>query len=184
MEDREIIRLFWSRSEKAIVQTHAKYGRYCHYIAYQILQSDADAEETVNDTYLQVWNTVPPREPNPLKGYLAVISNRLAINRYEAQNAQKRGGNQITLVLEELSECVSGREGDMLDRLALKNALDRFLSQLPARTRSIFVRRYWYVASIAEIAEEFGMKESNVTVLMLRTRSKLKVFLEKEGIAI
>ncbi len=184
MEDKKIVDLYWARDEIAITETVKKYGRYCHYIAYQILRNDADAEEIVSDTAMKTWDTVPPNRPNPLKGYVGTISNRLSLNRYEAQTAQKRGQGQVTLVLDELAECVSGEDGDPAEGMALRDALDRFLSSLPKKTRQIFVRRYWYCASIADIARDFGMKAGSVTVLMMRTREKLKVFLDKEGFSV
>ena len=183
LDDKEIVGLYWERSEKAITETDKKYGRYCHYIAYQILSNNEDAEEIVNDTYLKTWNTVPPNRPDPLKGYVGMISNRLALDRYDKKRAEKRGGGQMPVVLHELSECIpAGDDGaDIGQSVALRDALKRFLRSLPEKTRTIFVRRYWYVAPIAEIAKEFGMKESAVAMLMLRTRLKLKDFLEKEG---
>lgn len=105
MDDKQIVDLYWARSETAIEETEKKYGRYCHYIAYQILYNDEDAKEIVNDTYLKTWNTVPPQRPDPLKPYVGTISRQLSLNRYEAQNTQKRGG-QVPLVLDELSECI------------------------------------------------------------------------------
>ena len=184
LDDKEIVDLYWERSEKAITETDKKYGRYCHYIAYQILADNEDAEEIVNDTYLKTWNTVPPNRPDPLKGYLGKISNRLALDRYNSKKAAKRGGGQLPAVLHELSECIPTNDNreDIGYSVALRDALGRFLKALPERTRTIFVRRYWYVTPITEIAEEFGMKESNVAMLMLRTRLKLKEFLEKEGL--
>ena len=183
MEDKEIVDLYWARSENAIAETDKKYGRYCHYIAYQILSDNEDAEEIVNDTYLKTWNTVPPNRPDPLKGYVGMISNQLALDRYHFKTAAKRGGGQMPAVLHELSECIpDGDDGaDIGQSIALRDALVRFLKSLPEKTRTIFVRRYWYVTPLSEIAEEFGMKESTVAMLMLRTRFKLKEFLEKEG---
>lgn len=182
MEDRQIVDLFWERSEAAIAETEKKYGWYCHYIAYQILYSDEDAREVVNDTYLKAWNTIPPQRPDPLKPYVGMISRQLALDAYEAQHTQKRGG-QVPLVLEELSECIPDHAGgaDLGERIALRDALNKFVRSLPGKTQSIFVRRYWYASSITEIAEEYSMKESSVTVLLLRTRKKLKDFLDKEG---
>lgn len=182
MEDKQILDLYWERSETAIVETERKYGRYCHYIAYQILHNDEDAKEVVNDTYLKTWNTIPPQRPDPLKPYVGMISRQLALDVYEAQHAQKRSG-QVPLVLDELSECISGHEvgADIGESVALSDSLSRFIWALPRRTRNIFVRRYFYMSSIAEIAKDFTMKESNVTMLLLRTRRKLEQFLKKEG---
>ncbi len=182
MEDNRIVDLFWARSEDAIAETEKKYGRYCHYIAYQILYSDEDANEVVNDTYLKLWKTIPPKRPNPLKSYVGMISRQLALDAYEARHTQKRGG-QVSLALDELSECVSDSSNgsDMSENVALSDSLSRFLRSLPQRTRKIFVRRYFYMSPIAEIARDFSMKESNVTMLLLRTRKKLEQFLKKEG---
>ena len=182
MEDKQIVDLYWERSETAIVETERKYGRYCHYIAYQILHNDEDAKEVVNDTYLKTWNTVPPQRPDPLKPYVGMISRQLALDAYKAQHAQKRGG-QVPLVLDELSECISDHESgaDIGESVALSDALSRFIWALPRRTRNIFVRRYFYMSSVAEIAKDFSMRESNATMNLLRTRKKLEQFLKKEG---
>lgn len=181
MDDKRIVDLYWLRDESAIEETDKKYGSYCHYIAYHILADDEDANEIVNDTYLKTWNTVPPHRPDPLKPYVGTISRQLSLNRYEAQHAQKRYG-QVALALDELSECIPDtNDTDIGESVALSDALSRFLWTLPERTRIMFVRRYFYVSPIAEIAADFSMKESAVTMLMLRTRQKLAHFLKKEG---
>ncbi len=182
MEDKQIVELYWARSETAISETEKKYGRYCHYIAYQILYNDEDAKEVVNDTYLKTWNTVPPQRPDPLKPYVGTISRQLALDVYKEQHAQKRGG-QVLLVLDELSECIPDNDSgaDIGESVALSDALNRFMWALPGRTRNIFVRRYFYMSTVAEIAKDFSMKESNVTMHLLRTRKKLEQFLKKEG---
>ena len=182
MEDKQIVELYWARSENAISETEKKYGRYCHYIAYQILYNDEDAKEVVNDTYLKTWNTIPPKRPDPLKPYVGTISRQLALDVYKKQHAQRRGG-QVSLVLDELSECISDNDNgaDIGESVALSDALNRFMWALPQRTRNIFVRRYFYMSSVAEIAKDFSMKESNVTMHLLRTRKKLEQFLKKEG---
>ena len=182
MEDKQIVELYWARSETAISETEKKYGRYCHYIAYQILCNDEDAKEVVNDTYLKTWNTIPPGRPDPLKPYVGTISRQLALDEYKEQHAQKRGG-QVPLVLDELSECIPDNDGgvDIGESVALSDALTRFIWALPQRTRNIFVRRYFYMSTITEIAKDFSMKESNVTMHLLRTRKKLEQFLKKEG---
>ena len=183
MEDNQIVDLYWERSEAAIEETDKKYCRYCHYIAYQILSDDEDAKEIVNDTYLKTWNTVPPNRPDPLKAYVGMISNQLALNRYDEKTAEKRGGGKIPLIYHELDECIAdtSESEDMAENLALRDALNQFIWSLPKRTRNIFVRRYWYASSMAEIAADYGMKENAVAMLMFRTRQKLREFLEKEG---
>jgi len=182
MEDRQIVELYFQRSEIAIAETDKKYGRYCHYIAYRILENDEDAKEIVNDTYLKTWNTIPPNCPDPLKPYVGMISRQLSLDRYEREHAQKRGG-QVTLLLYELAECIPDNDSgeDIGASIDLSDALSRFIRSLPDKTQKVFVRRYWYSSPISEIAEEYGMKESNVTVLLYRTRKKLKEFLSKEG---
>ena len=182
MEDRQIVDLYWARSERAITETDKKYGRYCHYIAYQILSDDLDAEEIVNDTYLKTWNTVPPKYPDPLKTYVGMISNQLALNRYDEKTAAKRGGGKMPLIFHELDECLADEESiDIAEAVVLRDLLNRFIWSLPKKTRNIFVRRYWYASSLTEIAKEYGMKESAVAMLMFRTRQKLREFLQKEG---
>ncbi|MBQ7335592.1 MAG: sigma-70 family RNA polymerase sigma factor [Clostridia bacterium] len=182
MEDQQILDLYFARAESAISETDKKYGRYCHYIAYRILENDEDAKEIVNDTFLKVWNTIPPNRPDPLKPYLGMISRQLSIDRYEMYHAQKRAG-QVTAVLDELARCIPDADSreDMGESVALTEALNRFVHSLSGKAQKVFVRRYWYTNSISEIAKEYGMKESSVTVLLMRTRKKLKAFLEKEG---
>jgi RNA polymerase sigma-70 factor (ECF subfamily) len=181
MDDKQIVELYWQRCESAIEETDKKYGRYCHYIAYHILADNEDAKEIVNDTYLKTWNTVPPNRPDPLKPYVGTISRQLSLNRYEAQHAKRRRG-QVSLVLDELAECIPDTDSgaDIGESVALSDALSRFLWSLPERTRIMFVRRYFYMSPVAEIAADLGLKESAVTMLMLRTRRKLSQFLKKE----
>jgi RNA polymerase sigma-70 factor (ECF subfamily) len=185
MEDCKIVDLYFERSQDAIKETDKKYGRYLHYIAYRILESDEDAKEIVNDTYLKAWNTIPPNRPEALKAYVGMISRQLAINRYEEKRAKKRSG-ESALVLDELAECISAGEGsqDIGESVALKNALNSFVHSLSGNTRNVFLKRYWYASSIAEIAREYKMKESSVKVLLMRTRNKLKEYLIKEGFEI
>lgn len=185
MDDEKILDLYWARSETAISETEKKYGRYCYSIARQILGDEEDVKEVLNDTYLKMWNTIPPQRPSLLKSYAGMISRQLALNFYEKQHTQKRGG-QVSLVLNELEECIPDKNSstDIVDAMALTDVLNRFLWSLPQRTRNIFIRRYWYMSSIAEIAADFSMKESNVTMHLLRTRKKLEKFLIKEGFVV
>ncbi len=180
MDDKQILELFFERSENAISLTQSKFGRYCHYIASRILGNEADAEEVVNDTWLKAWNTIPPHRPSSLKVYLGMLTRQLALDAWDVKTAQKRSGS-FPLVLDELAECIPDGT-DFSHSLELRDALNRFLHTLPLKTRRVFLRRYWYAASVAEIAREFGMTESAVTVLMLRTRQKLNAFLAKEEI--
>ena len=186
MEDRQIVELYWERSEEAIAATADKYGRLCHYIAHNILHNDLEAEECVNDTYLKVWNAIPPEKPDTLSPFLARITRNLALNRYQANKTQKRGGGQVELVLDEWSDCLPEQQNrDILaDDIALADVFNRFLALLSKEHRKIFVRRYWFMSTIQEIAEGFSMSESKVKMVLLRTRKKFKKFLEKEGIEV
>ena len=182
MDDSKIIALYMARSEQAISETSEKYGGYCYSIAYRILQSREDAQECVNDTYLRAWNAIPPNHPKQLQTYLGKITRNLALNRWQMLSAQKRDAGQTVQILDELLECLPAGEDTALDKLLLKDVLDRFLGTLPVQTRKMFVRRYWYMSPVKEIAEEYGLSESKVTVTLFRTRKKLKSVLEKEGI--
>jgi len=183
VNDDKILALYLERSEQAIAETEKVYGRYCHYIAYTILRCDEDAEEIVNDTWLKAWQVIPPQKPNPLKGFLGQITRRLSINRLELLTAQKRGGGQYALTLEELAECIpSNHNGEEIPHMAaLTDTLNRFLRGLSADARRVFIRRYWYASSVSEISKDFSMSESKVKSMLLRTRKKLRNTLEKEG---
>ncbi len=183
MEDRQIVDLYWARSEDAIEKTQEKYGKYCLYIAKNILGSDEDAEECVNDAYVNVWNSIPPNRPEKLSAFIGKITRNLALNRISYKKAKKRAG-QSELVLEELEECLPAMQGDPSDELLLRDALNCFLASLPRLTRMIFMKRYWYMASVRDIANDCGVGESRVKVTLMRTRTKLKEYLEKEGINI
>jgi len=185
MTDNEILTLYWQRSQQAVEETEKAYGRYCHCIASRILRNDEDAGETVNDAYFKAWNRIPPERPSSLKHFLGVITRQLAINRLEKNTAAKRGGEQYMLVFDELAECVSGNEmQDPAELLALRDVLNRFLAEQPARSRRIFVQRYWYMYSIAEIAANQGVGQSKVKMQLRRTWAKLKEYLLKEGFSL
>lgn len=182
MEDKQIVDLYWARDEAAIAETDRKYGRYCHYIAYQIVSCHEDAEEIVNDTWLRTWNAIPPQRPDPLKPFIGAISRNLALDVWREKHAEKRDG-QVPLALEELSDCVSdpNAQSDVGADAALADALNRFLRSLPAETRSLFVRRYFYMSPLSELARDFGMKESGAAMRLLRVRRRLADYLKKEG---
>lgn len=186
MDDQKIVNLYWERSADAISETQKKYGKYCHTIAYNILNSREDAEECVNDTYIRTWKAIPPHKPERLSTFLGKITRNLALDRYAYDTAKKRAGS-VQLALNELGECIpapaTGRNA-ISDEIALKTAINGFLESLPSQTRKIFVRRYWYVSSIKEIARDFGFTESKVKVTLLRTRNDFKAYLEKEGIVL
>lgn len=184
MQDDELIALYFSRSETAIAETKQQYGTYCYSIAYYILPHPEDAEECENDTYWKAWNAIPPTRPRHLKSFLGKITRNIALHVWEHQHAEKRGGTTMVLVLEELSECIPSEEDveQAVENFELRTHLNRFLADLPKETRMIFVRRYWYFYTISEIAAEYGFGESKVKMVLSRTRKKLKVYLEKEGV--
>ncbi len=183
MTDENIVSLYWDRSENALHETEKMYGRYFRYIAGTIVKNEEDAKEIVNDAYLKAWQLIPPERPLRLKAFIGKITRQLAINRLEKNTAQKRGGAEYDLALSELAECIlqDGEGEDIGDLLALQEALNRFLRDLPQDTRRMFIQRYWYMCSIAEIAEEFSASESKVKMQLLRTREKFREFLKREG---
>lgn len=184
MEDSSILELYWKRSESAISETAVKYGAYCFTIAYNILTNREDAEESVSDTYLAAWNTIPPRRPGILSAYLGKITRHISIDRWRHLAADKRGGGELMLALDELSECIAGGDTveQSLDRKRLRLCLNRFLETLPAPERQLFLRRYWYLDSTREAAAHLGFSESKVKSMLLRTREKLRRELKKEGL--
>lgn len=180
MTEEAIIALYWDRNEDAIAQTKAKYGRYCTVVAKNVLGNDADAEEIFSDACFKAWTTIPPEKPSSLKAYLARMTRQLAINRIEKQTAQKRGGGEYALALEELEGCI-GTSDDPVEQIALKDAMNAFLRALPTQTRQIFALRYWHFYSVADIAKHLGISQSKVKMQLLRSREKLRAHLQKEG---
>ena len=183
MEDSKIVQLYWSRDEKAIDATADKYGRYCASIARNILGNREDAEECVNDTYLHAWNAMPPHRPGILSTFLGKITRNLSFNRYRYNTADKRGGGETAVVLEELLDIVSDGENpeQAMEYRELVKAIDAFLAGLPARKRRIFVCRYWYFDSVSGIASQFQMTENNVAVTLNRIRAQLRDYLLEGG---
>ena len=183
MDDSSIVALYWERSENAIRQTDLKYGAYCRSIAYNILVSREDSEESVNDTYLDAWNAMPPHKPSMLSTFLGKITRRIAIDRWRARNAAKRGGGEVVLALEELSDCVSGTQSteQLLQNRELISSYQAFLDTLPVTQRRVFLCRYWYLEPIETIAQRFGFSRSKVKSMLHRIRGKLRTHLEKEG---
>lgn len=185
MEDKQIVELYFRRSEQAIAETDTKYGPYCYSIAYNILTNREDSEESVSDTYMAAWNAMPPRRPAILATFLGKITRHLSIDRWRSRNACKRGGGEMVLALEELDACVSGEESaeQKYLRKELSVFINRFLDALSETERSVFLCRYWYLDSISDIAEQFAFSESKVKSMLSRTRGKLRRELEKEGYA-
>ena len=181
MQDHEIVALYWKRDENAISETRDKYGVYCYTIAFNILYSNEDAEECVNDTYIKAWNTMPPQKPTVLSAFLGKITRNLAINRYKQERAAKRDV-RLTEVFCEADGTMSGKYTDPLDEIALKDAINSFLASLSREHRIIFLRRYWYMSSVSEIARDYRIPEGTVKSILSRTRIKFRTHLEKEGI--
>ena len=184
MEDRQIVDLYWQRSDLAISETNQKYGRYCHCIAYRICGTDEDAEECVNDTWLRAWNLMPDQRPTGLSVFLGRITRNFAINLIKARNRIKRGGGEAVLALDELEECIPGgaEPEHVLEERELEEAIGSFVSQLPRTEKTIFVLRYWYVTPIEEIAEKLQFSKGKIKSILFRTRKKLRVFLQEEGL--
>lgn len=183
MEDNQIVELYWQKNTDAISETANKYGTYCFTVADNILHNCEDSEECVNDTWLHVWNAIPPQKPNVLRMFLAKITRNLSFNRFNAKNAEKRGGGEIILVLDELAECLAN-ETDVeaaYERRELEQCIRYFVRALPEREGNVFVRRYFFTETVAEIAKRYGLTENNVMVILSRTRKKLKAELKKEG---
>ena len=184
MEDSAIVDLYFLRSETAIVETDRKYGKYCFTIANNILANREDSEESVSDTYMAAWKSIPPRRPGVLATYLGKITRRIAIDRWRARGADKRGGGEVILALEELEDCIPDRRSleETVSKRALGNAVNRFLDSLPQQERNVFLLRYWYLHPIGEISNRFGWSRSKVTSMLHRLRGKLQKQLIKEGL--
>lgn len=183
MEDSQIVELYWKKDGEAVRQSEEQYGGYCLTIAENILHNREDSEECVNDTWLHAWNAIPPQRPMRLKYFLARITRNLALDRWHAMTAEKRGGCGIEPVLEELAECAdpAGSVENELIAKELGDAVQRFVRALPEREGNLFLRRYFYTESIREIAARYRLTENHVMVLLSRTRKKLKAYLIKEG---
>lgn len=184
MDDSRIVELYWARSEDAIAQTEQKYGKYCFRIAHNILANREDAEESVNDTYLKTWNSLPPQRPAALAAFLGRLTRNLSISRWRARTAAKRGGGEITLALEELDECIAAKqtaESEFLYHETV-HAVQQFLDALPETQRDVFLRRYFFLDSVASIGKDFGFSQSKVKSMLFHTRKKLRAQLQKEDL--
>ncbi|MBR3150361.1 MAG: sigma-70 family RNA polymerase sigma factor [Erysipelotrichaceae bacterium] len=183
MEDVEIVELYWQRNEEAIRESDRKYGKYCFKIAHNVLFDRSDSEECVSDTWIKAWGSMPPNRPERRGAYLGRITRNLALNMYEKLTADKRGSGETAVALDELSEVI-GRESDVeanVDLTLLKDSINAFLRRLDKETRIIFVRRYYYLATVKEIAAGMHLSDSKVKMTLLRTREKLRVWLQEEG---
>lgn len=182
MDDKGLIELFFARAEEAIAELDRAYGRLCRSLSGQILPDRRDVEECVNDSYLNVWNAVPPARPNPLKTFLCTVVRRVSITRYHHNTAAKRD-SQYTVSLEELDGCLSGPDTPeaAVERKELTAALEGFLDGLTQENRVIFLRRYWFADSYSQIARQVGLSENAVSVRLVRIRKDLRTHLQKEG---
>ncbi len=186
MEDEEIVELFLKREESALAETADKYGRRLASLAKHITQDEFTADECVNDTYLEAWNSIPPNEPrNYLYPFLARITRHISLNRCEKTHALKRSGQYVDLG-DELDECFAAPDSteSVVDDMVLKESLNRFLAGLDEERRNIFLRRYWFFDEISEIAERTGYSESKIKSMLMRLRGKLREHLENEGIGV
>lgn len=183
MDDSQIIDLFFVRSELAISELDAKYGKVCHKLAHNILNSRQDAEECVNDAYLGTWNAIPPQRPAPLLSFVCVLVRRYSIMRYRANTAMKRNSS-YDACMEEIENCIAapGRVEDHYEAKVLARTIERFLDTLNRENRVIFMRRYWYSDSYAAIAALTGLTGKNVSVRLARVRKQLRDYLMKQGV--
>ena len=185
-EDCAIVELYWNRDQTAILRSQEKYGPQCHTLAHNILHSREDAEECVNDTYLRAWEAIPPTRPGVFRVWLGQITRNLSLDRWKSRRAEKRGGG-AELLLGELEDCLpasgGGPEREMEDQ-ELAELLNVFLRGLSREGRAMFLRRYWYGESVAEVALALGCGEGKVKSSLFRSRKALRAFLEKEGITV
>ena len=182
MDDAKIIDLFWARNEEAIQETDEAYGRKLHVLANKILNNREDAQECVSDTYMKTWEIIPPQRPKYYYAFLASICRHLSFHKVDWKLAAKRNAEVVTLT-QELEMCIPDTSRDReLEGKELGRIMNAFLESLPKDTRLIFLRRYWHVDTIAEIAARYGMTESKVKMQLSRTRAKLQTYLESEGI--
>lgn len=183
MNDKEIVRLFFERDERAIAEAHAKYGKYCTAVALNILKNREDSEACVNDALMKAWNAIPPEQPRNLAGFLAKITKNICLNAYDLSHAEKRGGGEIPLIFDELSECIPDGSNveKAFEQKELGDTVNKFLKTLPESKRNLFILRYWYCLSVSEAAQRSGFTESNAAVTLLRIRKKLLGYLRKRG---
>lgn len=183
MEDAKIVALYWQRDESAIRETEKKYDRYLVKIAHNILSDLEDSRESVNDTYLAAWNSMPPQKPDILSAYLAKLARRISIDRFRYRNRNKRQASEYALSLTELEDCLSGGNTteEAVDGILLAQAIGDYLRTLPPDSRKAFIGRYYYLDPLKEVAAYCGMSESKAKSLLYRLRLGLKDHLTKEG---
>lgn len=184
MDDETIVQLLWDRKEQGLENMSAKYENYCFSISCRIVNNKEDAKECINDTWLNAWNSIPPNRPYNLAGYLAKLVRNISINCYNKKHTFKRGGDNITVALDELSECIASgsRVEENLELKLLTDTIAKFLTAQDMTKRWIFLQRYFYLAEIKEIADRLDMKEGTVKSVLCRMRKQLKKWLAKEAI--
>lgn len=182
MLDEEIIELFFARSEQALKELETKYGKMCLQTSYNILGNHSDAEECVNDSYLGVWNAIPPTRPDPLLTYVLKIVRNVSLNRYHKNQAQKRNSS-YDLAVDELADFLASPDSveSVMEANELAAVIEQFLESLNSRNRVIFLRRYWFFDTYEQIAKKVGLSEKNVSVRLTRLRKQLKDYLEERG---
>lgn len=184
MEDWRIVELYWKRSERAIEETATKYGSYCYAIAKNILGNAEDAQESVNDTYFGAWNSMPSHRPAILSSFLGKITRRISIKKWQEKYARKRGGGEVVFALDELSDCIPSKQNveKEIELAELSKIINGFVMALPTTEMHVFICRYWYLDSISSICQQFSFSQSKVKSMLHRTRHKLLLHLEKEGV--
>ena len=186
MQDEKIVELYFQRNEDAINETEKKYSKYLLKIAYSVLGDASDSEESVNDTYMAAWDSIPPNKPKVLATYLGKITRRISIDVFRRKNSKKRTDSQYTLSLDELEDCIKDKSSveENMENKELAAAISRFLRNLSKESRVVFVGRYYYMDSLKAVAKYTGMSESKAKSLLYRTRISLREFLIKEGFEI
>lgn len=182
MDDKKIIELYFARNQRAISETDRKYGQLCKKVSFAILSNYEDVEECVSDTYMAAWQAIPPKMPNYLGAWLAKISRNLSLMRLREKYSVKRGGGEMTLVLEELGDTfpAGDRVEQLYERKELAQAISSFLRNLEDEERNIFVFRYWFMIPVSQIADKLQCSQSKVKTSLFRTRKKLKAYLMQE----
>lgn len=183
MQDAEIVELYWNRDETAITETQNKYERYLTKIAYNVLADFEDSKESVNDTYLAAWNSIPPHRPNVLSVYLGKLTRRISIDIFRKRNREKRKASEYAISIEELGECLSDASGpeEILDSQLLADAINKFLRSISEEARNAFIGRYYFLDPLKTVAGYCGMSEAKAKSLLFHTRCGLKEYLKKEG---
>lgn len=182
MNDKNIVRLFFERSQQAITELSQKYGKLCFHIAMNILKCNEDAEECENDTYLKTWESIPPDDPMCLRAYVSRIVRNLALSKYRYNHRQMRDSH-LQVYLSELQDCIpASQDVEASADDTVNRAIRAFLATQDTTARVLFIQRYFYMESISALSRRFGLKESNISTKLNRTRLKLKQYLERKGV--